>query len=140
MSKRIARLNEQLKREISGLLRTGVRDPRVGVVTVTGVETSGDLAVAKVFVRVLGSDEERNESLAGLEAAAPFVRRELGQFLHVRRVPELRFQFDRSFEHAQRIDELLQEVASADAARADDAEDVEDASDDLPSPEPEAEA
>ena len=110
MSKRLARLNEQLKREISGVLRTGVRDPRVGVVTVTGVDTAADLAVAKVYVRTLGSREERDETLAGLEAAAPFVRRELGQFLRVRRVPELRFHEDRSMEHAQRIESILQDV------------------------------
>ncbi|MEQ9399864.1 MAG: 30S ribosome-binding factor RbfA [Longimicrobiales bacterium] len=110
MSKRLARLNEQLKREISGLLRTGVRDPRVGVVTVTGVDTVSDLAVARVFVRIMGDPAERKETMEGLEAAAPFIRTELGKELHIRRVPELRFQQDRSLEHAQRIEEILQDV------------------------------
>ena len=91
MSKRIARFNEQLKREISELLRKEVRDPRVGPVTVTGVQVSGDLSAARVHVRLSGNAAERGESLAGLGAAAPFLRRELGRLLHVRRVPELRF-------------------------------------------------
>ena len=109
-SKRLARLNEQLKREIAQLLRTQVRDPRVGVVSVTGVDVVADLAVAKVYVRVMGSEADRAETLEGLDAASPFLRSTLGRILHVRRVPELRFQLDRSFEHAQRIETLLSEV------------------------------
>jgi ribosome-binding factor A len=114
-SKRLARLNEQLKREIAQLLRTHVRDPRVGVVSVTGVEVVSDLAVAKVYVRIIGSDAERAETLEGLDAASPFLRSTLGRILHVRRVPELRFQLDRSFEHAQRIETLLSEVMPEDS-------------------------
>ena len=109
-SKRLARLNEQLKREISELLRTKVRDPRVGLVSVTGVSVAADLAVARVYVRVSGSADERAQTLEGLAAAAPFLRGTLGRTLHVRRVPELRFQIDSSFEHAQRIETLLSEV------------------------------
>lgn len=109
-SKRVARLNEQLKREIAGLIQTDVRDPRVGVVTVTGVQVAGDLTFARVFVRTLGSDSEREESLKGLQAASPFLRRALGRMLHVRRIPELRFQEDRSLEHARRIEQILDAV------------------------------
>ena len=86
-NKRLARLNEQLKREISEILRLEVRDPRVGATTVTRVEVSGDLWVARVFVRLTGPDEERADSLSGLEAAAPFIRRSLGSRLRIRRVP-----------------------------------------------------
>lgn len=118
-SKRIARLNEQLKREIAVLLRGEVRDPRVGVVSVTAVEVSADLSVARVYVRVVGTDAEREETLAGLEAAAPFLRRTLGRGLHVRRVPELRFQQDRSLEHARRIERILSEVLPEDGDGAD---------------------
>ena len=109
-SKRLARLNEQLKREIAGLLRTGVRDPRIGVVSVTGVEVAADLGSARVFVRILGTEAERAASMEGLAAAAPFVRKMLGQELHVRRIPELRFQEDRSMEQARRIEHILHEV------------------------------
>jgi ribosome-binding factor A len=109
-SKRLARLNEQLKREIAGLLRTQVRDPRIGVVSVTGVEVAADLASARVWVRAMGTDAERAECIEGLEAAAPFLRRTLGQSLHVRRVPELRFQEDHSLQQAERIERILHEV------------------------------
>ena len=112
--RRTARLNEQLKRELSGLIRTGVRDPRVGVVTITGVETTKDLDLAKVHVRTLGSDEERATTLEGLAAAAPFLRTALGRVLRIRRVPALRFQEDRSLEHAQRIEQILSEVIPRD--------------------------
>lgn len=109
-SRRLARLNEQLKRELSEMIRTQVRDPRVGVVTVTGVEVASDLGSARVFVRVIGDRAELVETLAGLEAAAPFLRGLLGQVLHVRRIPELRFREDRSMEHARRIEQVLSEV------------------------------
>ena len=112
--RRTARLNEQLKRELSGLIRTGVRDPRVGVVTITGVETTKDLDLAKVHVRTLGSDEERATTLEGLAAAAPFLRTALGKVLRIRRVPALRFQEDRSLEHARRIEQILSEVIPRD--------------------------
>ena len=109
-SKRIARLNEQLRREIASLLHSEVRDPRVGPVSVTAVEVAADLMSARVFVRMLGTEEERAEGLVGLEAAAPFLRRTLGKMLHIRRVPELRFREDRSMEHAQRIESILHDV------------------------------
>jgi len=109
-SKRLARLNEQLKREIAELVRTRVRDPRIQLVTVTGVDVSRDLAVARVFVRLGGDATNRAESLEGLDAAAPFLRGTLGKLLHVRRIPELRFEEDRSLEHARRIEEILAEV------------------------------
>ncbi len=108
--RRTQRLNEQLKRELSGLVRNAVRDPRVGVVTITGVDTTRDLSVAKVYVRTLDAREQRGETLAGLNAAAPFLRSELGKILRIRRVPELRFLEDRSLEHAQRIEQVLSEV------------------------------
>lgn len=109
MSKRLARLNEQLKRELSELIRSEVRDPRVGIVTITGVDTAGDLGSARIFVRAV-DDGALPEMLEGLEAAAPFLRTKLGQILHIRKVPELRFQEDRSLEGARRIEEVLSEV------------------------------
>ncbi len=119
-SRRLARLNEQLKREISELLRTRVRDPRIDVVTVTGVDVTRDLAVAKVFVRLGGEPKDRAESMEGLDAAAPFLRGTLGKLLHVRRIPELRFEEDRSLERARRIEEILAEVEIPDEEEDDD--------------------
>ena len=121
-SKRVARLNEQLKRELSELIRTQVRDPRVGVVTVTAVETAADLGSARVFVRVLGDRAEFKATLEGLDAAAPFLRGVLGRLLHIRRIPELRFREDRSMEHARRIEELLLEVDVPEEEPVDEAE------------------
>lgn len=121
MSKRIARLNEQLKRELSKLIRDEVRDPRVGTVTITGVDTARDLGSARVFVRAL-DDEALPEMLEGLEAAAPFLRTKLGQMLHIRMVPELRFQEDRSLAGARRIEEVLSQVLPEDADADSDAD------------------
>ena len=114
VTKRLARLNEQLKREISELVLRKVRDPRVGLVTITSVEVAGDLGSARVYVRTQDPNDELNESLAGLEAAAPFLRRELGRILHLRRVPELRFQQDHSLDQARRIEEILSDVVYSD--------------------------
>ena len=114
VTKRLARLNEQLKREISELVLRKVRDPRVGLVTITSVEVAGDLGSARVYVRPQDLNDELNESLAGLEAAAPFLRRELGRLLHLRRVPELRFQQDHSLDQARRIEEILSDVVYSD--------------------------
>lgn len=110
-NKRIARLNEQIKREVSEILRRQVRDPRVGLVTVTRVEVTGDLSLARILVRVAGDDADWSESMAGLEAAAPFIRRTLGGALHVRRVPELQFREDRALDHALRIEEILDDIS-----------------------------
>jgi len=107
---RNSRLNEQFKREISDILTRKVRDPRVGHVLVTEVRVTSDLWVAKVFFRLLDADRDRKEVTEGLEAAAPFVRKELGRILRIRRIPELRFQYDDTLDSAIRIEEVLREV------------------------------
>lgn len=108
MTRRVERLNEQVKREISDILRTEVRDPRVGLVTVTEARVAPDLSFARIYVRPLGGEEE--EMFAGLEKATPYIRRELAQRLSVRHVPELRFEPDHALEHALHIEKLLSEV------------------------------
>ncbi len=118
--RRLARLNEQLKREIAGLLRTDVRDPRIDAVTVTAVDASRDLTTAKVFVRLTGGEDRRAAALEGLVAAAPFLRGTLGRSLHVRRIPELHFMEDRSEERARRIEEILSQVEIPDAGDDED--------------------
>lgn len=109
-SRRIQRLNEQLKREIADIIRRELRDPRVGVVTVTGVEATRDLSYATVYVRPMGDDEAKTEALEGLRTAAPHIRHQLGQTLRIRHVPELRFERDETLEQALRIEKILQEV------------------------------
>ena len=122
MSRRTQRVGEQLKREIAGLLRTQVSDPRVGLVTVTSVDVSPDLTFARVWVQLAGDDEQRSKSLEGLLAAAPFVRRQLGSILSVRRIPELDFREDRTLERALRIESLLREVGDVTPSADDEGE------------------
>ena len=108
---RIARLNEQFKREISHVLSLKVRDPRVGRVLVTGARVTPDLWLARVFFRPLDEGKDAGGGRwQGLEAAAPFIRKELGKVLRVRRIPELRFLHDTTLDSAQRIEEVLKEV------------------------------
>jgi ribosome-binding factor A len=108
MTRRLERLNEQVKREISDILRTEVRDPRVGIVTVTEARVAPDLSFARIYVRPLGGAEE--DLFEGLAKATPYIRRELGKRLSVRHVPEIRFEPDRALEHALHIEKLLSEV------------------------------
>jgi ribosome-binding factor A len=110
-SRRIARLNDAFRDEISDLLRRQVKDPRLAVfITVTRVETSADISHAKVFVSVMGSEEDRESALKGLEAASSFLRREIGHRLALRRTPELSFRRDDSMEQGAHVLELLDEV------------------------------
>jgi ribosome-binding factor A len=108
--KRTARVNEQLRQEISFLIRDEVRDPRVGLATITAVEASPELDHARVYITALGDEEEKSGVLAGLRSAAPFIRGQLGRRLHMRRIPELHFEIDRKLENAQRIESLLREA------------------------------
>ncbi|HEX8692118.1 MAG TPA: 30S ribosome-binding factor RbfA [Longimicrobium sp.] len=117
--RRTDRLNEQLKQEISLLVRDEVRDPRVGLATITAVQTSPELDHAKVYFTALGDEKERAEILAGLRSAAPFIRGQLSRRLHIRRVPELHFELDRVLEEAQRIEQLLREALPQDGGDGD---------------------
>ena len=108
--KRLARLGEQLRRELSIRIQRDVRDPDVGSLTVTGVDVTSDLWVARVFVDAHGSQEEGLRTLEGLKRAAPFLRSTLGRELHIRRMPELRFHSDESIQAGQRIEAILKEV------------------------------
>lgn len=114
--RRTDRINEQLKQEISLLIRDQVRDPRVGLATITAVQTSPELDHAKVYITALGDEDERAGILTGLRSAAPFIRHELGKRLHMRRIPELHFEIDRVLAEAMRIEQLLREALPADSA------------------------
>ncbi|MGH9862943.1 MAG: 30S ribosome-binding factor RbfA [Candidatus Acidiferrales bacterium] len=113
--RRPQRLGEQIREEISGLLLTELKDPRIGFTTITGVRVTPDLRQARVSVSVLGTADEQQRSLEGLRTAAAFIRRTLAHRLEVRRIPELEFTLDRTEERAARIDELLRQVKPADA-------------------------
>ena len=106
--RRLARLNEQFRREITAILRRAVRDPRVLDVVINSVEVTSDLWLARVYVRLGDDDQERADALQGLNGAANFIRRELAAVLHIRRIPELRFLEDKTLAQANRIEEILQ--------------------------------
>ncbi len=112
--RRTARINEQLRQEIALLIRDGVRDPRVGLATITAVEASPELDHARVYITTMGDDEEKAAAVQGLRSAAPFIRGELGRRLRIRRVPELHFEIDRKLENALRIESLLREALPPD--------------------------
>jgi ribosome-binding factor A len=109
--RRIDRIEEQMRIELSEIIEYEIHDPRVGLTTVTAVKVSPDLRHARVFVTVLGEAEERKKALEGLRSAASFVRRSLSKRLqHMRRIPELSFDYDESVEKGIRIEELLDEI------------------------------
>jgi ribosome-binding factor A len=110
--KRLDRVNQLIREEISLLLQRELKDPRLGFVTVTHVETSPDLRIAKVFVSVLGDEAEWTASLTALASARGFVRNWLRQHLDLRQTPELDFRADRSMEHAARIQALLRQLGA----------------------------
>lgn len=114
-SRRIQRLNEQLRREISEIVRWNVKDPRVGPAAISRVETSSDLSHAKVWIVVLTGDVDIQDTLAGLRAAGAYIRSQLSQRIEIRKIPALDFRVDRSMAHAAHIEKLLGQVQPAPA-------------------------
>jgi ribosome-binding factor A len=107
MADRMRRVNEAVREVVSARLAEGVKDPRIGFVTVTSVDTSTDLRQARVYVSVLGSDEERAETLAGLQSAHGLFQQTVASELRMKRTPTLQFVFDESIDRGMRITELL---------------------------------
>ena len=120
-NRRQRQVSELLHQEISQLLQHRTQDPRLGFVTVTGVEVSPDLQQARVFVSVLGDKKDAKETLQGLTSAASFFRRELSQSLSLRVVPQLSFKLDTSLEYGMHIDHLLDQISDEEAETAADA-------------------
>lgn len=107
--RRPTRVGEMIRMEISELL-PGLRDPRIGLATITEVKMSPDLKHGRVFISVLGGAEERKRTLAGLNSAASHLRHEIAARLRLRNTPELSFFYDESIEYGNRIEELLQKT------------------------------
>ncbi len=108
--KRSDRVADLIKREISDIFVKQVHDPRIGIITVTGVKVADDLRSARIFFVELGKDEYSEDVKTGLERAGGFIRRELGHRLGLRYVPELIFTYDSSFAYGERIDELIAQI------------------------------
>ncbi|MDI3547167.1 MAG: ribosome-binding factor [Halanaerobiales bacterium] len=107
---RAQRLAELLKKEISDILLREVKDPRIGFVSVTNIDVSGDLRHAKIYVSVYGDEREKMETMEGLEQATGFIRKLLGERITVYHTPELLFRYDNSIEHGAHISQLLEKV------------------------------
>ena len=108
------RVADQLRSEIGTLLMREVHDPGIGFVTLTRVQVTADLQTARVFYTVLGDDTARRNSAKALLRATPFLRRQIGHNLRLKRTPELRFIYDESVAGQDRIEQLLQEIHAAD--------------------------
>jgi len=110
-----------MRREVAEILEHRLRDPRLSHwVSVTDVEVTGDLSLARIYVSILPEGPERERSLEALESAAGFVRRELAGRLGLREVPEIRFLLDRSIETGARVDELLRKLEQGEAIDEED--------------------
>lgn len=109
-NQRAARVGEEIRELLANLIRTEVKDPRVGFVSIVKVDVAGDLRHAKVYVSVMGDEAQKRDSVKGLANAAGFLRSEIGKNLRLRYMPELHFVLDESIEHGQRIAQLLVQV------------------------------
>ena len=110
MSQRTDRLDSQIRSELMELLQREMKDPRIGFATITRVETARDLGSAKVWVSILGTDEEREQTMRALTAAAPWLRRQLAARLTLRHMPQLVIKHDDSIEAGDRVLKLLREL------------------------------
>lgn len=110
MSHRANRVGEQMKKELGDIIGRKIKDPRIGFVTVTDVEVTGDLQQAKVFISVLGDEEQRENTLKGLAKAKGFIRTEIGNRIRLRKTPEIIFEWDESIDYGNRIDTLLHQL------------------------------
>lgn len=107
---RANRVAEQMKKEMGDLISKKIKDPRVGFVTVTDVEVTGDLQQAKVFISVLGDEQEKHDTLVGLAKAKGFIRSEIGKRIRLRKTPEITFEFDEALEYGNRIEKILKDL------------------------------
>ncbi len=108
--KRGQRLGQLLQQEIASLLVNEIKDPRVGFATVTEVRTAADLTLARVFVSILGDENQRKETLEGLSKARGFLRRELAHRLKLRQMPELQFELDTTLDTADRLESVFKAI------------------------------
>jgi ribosome-binding factor A len=119
---RTRRVGEQVQRELAALIRDEIKDPRLGMVSISSVQVSRDLGHAKVYISVLGTEEQVAASLDVLNHAAGFLRHRLGRILHMRVIPALRFYHDRSLEEGARLGALINEAIASDRKNSGDDE------------------
>lgn len=110
MSQRVKRLQEEIKKEASYIIQHRVKDPRLGFVSITGVELSRDYAYCKIFISVLGDEAAQEQTMEGLAKATGFIRSELAKKIRFRTVPQLSFHYDPSLEYGSKINAILKEL------------------------------
>ena len=110
MSRRLDRVEEACKEELSEILQRETKDPRVGFVTITAVKVTPDLRHARVYVSILGTEEEATQSLAGLESARGYLRARLGKHMRLKYLPEIEFIRERVAEEALHLSELMEKA------------------------------
>src|SRR5688500_12983034 len=116
---RAHRVGDQIREELSSMLARGdVHDPRIGFITLTRVQVTPDLQMARVYYTSLADANARKETQKALDRATPFLRRQIGSRVKLRRVPEIEFRFDESIAHQNRIEEILMDLHQESAARA----------------------
>ena len=126
MGRRAQRLTEEIREQVARMIASDLKDPRLGFVTVTRVEMTHDLGLARVHVGVLGSEAEREKTMKALGQASGFVRRELGKRLRIRHTPEVEFRYDKGLDATDRVAQLLDDerrrasTASGDAGEGDE--------------------
>jgi ribosome-binding factor A len=111
------RVAEAIKQEVGQLIARGLKDPRIGLITITGAKASPDLREVWIYYTVHGGDRVRQDTAAGLEAARGFIRREVGRTVRLRSTPNLHFVLDEAIDRGERIEQLLREVHEQDAQR-----------------------
>ncbi len=114
---RAERIADQLKDQVTQLLAFEVKDPAIGLLTVTHVKLTSDLGLAHVYYTLVGDDTERRRTARALDRATPFVRRRLAEDMNMRRAPEVRFHYDEDLERQERVATLLREIATEREAR-----------------------
>ena len=107
---RVGRVAEEIKKELSQLIQSELKDPRIGFVTVTDVEVTGDLSEANVYLSIFGDEDQKQQSLAGITKATGFLRSEIGKRIRLRHTPALLFHIDQSIEYGNKIDVLLGQI------------------------------
>ncbi|MEQ6375370.1 30S ribosome-binding factor RbfA [Bacillaceae bacterium S4-13-58] len=107
---RANRVGEQIQKELGEIISRRIKDPRVGFVTVTEVKVTGDLQQAKVYITVLGDDDQKQDTLKGLAKAKGFIRSEIGKRIRLRKTPDITFEFDEATDYGNRIESILREL------------------------------
>ncbi len=119
-NRRHIQVAEEIQQIVSYLIQRELKDPRIGFATITNVEVTTDLRFARIYVSVMGSDEERKDTMTALQSARGFVRHEVATRMTTRTVPEIQFKLDRGLEYSDQINRLLSEIKVAEATTTDE--------------------